>query len=278
LEKGGEQAIHRTRVASRRLREVLPILELDRESADRLGRRLRRVTKRLGTVREQDALLQLLGELHDSGKHDDRALARVSAAVSEQRTSEQDRLRAKLPMGELRRIVSKIEKIEKALGERDLRQSSARAWRWAIDARIAQRAGALKAAINEAGAVYLPGRVHDVRIALKKFRYAAELANEVSGDRAWHDDLLLLKRMQDLLGRLRDRQVFIERVREVQASLTPPDLAVWRGLDALVATIEKECRRLHARYVRDAAKLAAICDRVGERARPAAPASHRQVG
>jgi hypothetical protein len=37
-----------------------------------------------------------------------------------------------------------------------------------------------------------------------------------------------LKRVQGLLGRMHDLQVLIERVREVQASLTPPSLAAWR--------------------------------------------------
>ena len=40
-------ALHRTRVASRRLRELLPVLRLDGRTTRKLDRRLKRVTKRL---------------------------------------------------------------------------------------------------------------------------------------------------------------------------------------------------------------------------------------
>src|SRR5262245_26462458 len=79
VEKGSVRSLHAARVASRRLREVLPVLQIDGETASTLGRRLRKVTKRLGTVREVDVLRQLVDELRGSGKHDERALSRVSA-------------------------------------------------------------------------------------------------------------------------------------------------------------------------------------------------------
>ena len=134
----------------------------------------------------------------------------------------------------------------------------------------------MHACIEEAGGVYLPDRLHKTRIAIKKFRYAMELASDRSPERNWRRELLILRRTQDLLGRLRDRQLLVERVRRVQASLTPPDLVLWRGLDGLVTAIEKECRRLHARYVRDAAGILAICARATSR--PAGAARARRVG
>jgi hypothetical protein len=70
LVDGDVRALHRTRVASRRLREILPVLELDPDVARRLGRRLRKVTERLGVVRELDVLSSLIEELHESGRHD----------------------------------------------------------------------------------------------------------------------------------------------------------------------------------------------------------------
>ena len=64
-------------------------------------------------------------------------------------------------------------------------------------------------------------------------------------------DLTQLRRAQDILGRLHDLHVLIDRTREAQASLTPPDVNVWRQLDALVASLEDSCRRLHGRYMKD---------------------------
>ena len=46
VEGGDVRALHRTRVASRRLREVLPVLQLDPDMAHKLGRRLRKITQR----------------------------------------------------------------------------------------------------------------------------------------------------------------------------------------------------------------------------------------
>jgi CHAD domain-containing protein len=269
------RSIHRARVASRRLREVLPVLQLDADVVGKLGRRLRKVTHRLGMVRELDVLLLLVAELQESGRYDERACTRLASALSQERSAARDRLPSQLPIHELRRIGSKLDKIARKLG-RDKTPGPPRAWWWAIDARLAHRAGALKTAIEEAGGVYLPDRLHTARIAIKKFRYAMELASDGSPERSWRRELTMIKRTQDLLGRLRDRQVLVERVRRVQASLTPPDLVLWRSLDVIVTAIEKECRRLHARYVRDAAGILAMCDRAISR--PAGAAHARRVG
>ena len=97
---------------------------------------------------------------------------------------------------------------------------------------------------------YLPERLHAVRISVKKLRYALEVASEARGA-APRAELALLKHSQDLLGRLHDLQVLIDRARQVQAALAPPNITTWRGLEALVDVLEDDCRRrLHARYIR----------------------------
>ncbi len=74
LDEGDVRALHQTRVASRRLREILPVLQVDPEVASRLGRRLRKVTQRLGAVRELDVLSLLIEELSASGRYDQQAM------------------------------------------------------------------------------------------------------------------------------------------------------------------------------------------------------------
>jgi hypothetical protein len=44
LEQGDVAALHHTRVASRRLRALVPMLQIDGDAAKKLGRRLRKVT------------------------------------------------------------------------------------------------------------------------------------------------------------------------------------------------------------------------------------------
>src|SRR5438445_10273989 len=84
VEHGDVRALHRLRVTSRRLRELLPILQLDPPVTRKLVRRLRRVTERLGTVRELDVLLLLLDELHDPGRSDETARRYIGELVSEE--------------------------------------------------------------------------------------------------------------------------------------------------------------------------------------------------
>src|SRR2546422_3713462 len=88
LDRGDVRALHLTRVSSRRLREVLPILQLDGEMARKLSRRLRKVTRRLGRVRNLDVLLLMIGELQDAGRSEEHSLKRLAAVVSEERAEE----------------------------------------------------------------------------------------------------------------------------------------------------------------------------------------------
>ena len=269
MEEGGVRAVHQTRVASRRLREVLPVLQLDPDVLRKLSRRLRKMTDRLGSVRELDVLAGILDELDKAGRHSQPALARIAAAVADERARKRERLLAKGQLRELRRVGAKLEKLAEALETQDAaprRGTDRRSWMWAIDARVARRAATLATAISGAGTVYLPERLHDVRIAVKKLRYALELSTEVARMKS-NPELRQLRRAQDVLGRLHDLQVLIDRAREAQGPVTPPDVNVWRDLDALVASLEDSCRRLHGRYMKDRDALLALCARLSGSAR-----------
>jgi CHAD domain-containing protein len=264
VEEGDVRALHRTRVASRRLREVLPVLQLDHDVARKLGRRLRKITERLGTVREFDVLLGVIDELKESGRYPRAALARVAANIGEDRSRARERLLAKVSIDELRRVAAKLSRaVEKDASPRE-GGTAKRSWRWAIDARVARRAATLAVVISDAGAVYLTERLHAVRIAVKKLRYALELATEAEDVKS-SPDLKQLRRAQDVLGRLHDLEVLIDRARDVQASLTPPDLTAWHELNGLVVALEEDCRRLHGRYMHDHDALLALSTRLSGR-------------
>jgi CHAD domain-containing protein len=265
VEQGDVRGLHRARVASRRLRELLPMLQLDADKTHKLGRRLRKVTTRLGTVRELDVLLLLIDELHAARRSRSSGLGRVGISVAKDRDDARKRLSARLPIIGMRRLAQKLERVvdQLRLAEASSSRTAARNWRLAVDAQVATRASRLSAAMADAGAVYLPERLHVVRIAMKKLRYAVELSTELAGAKNG-TDLNALKRGQDLLGRMHDLQVLIERVRQVQASLAPPSVTVWRDLDALGVLLENDCRLLHARYMRSRDQLAAIADTLSE--------------
>lgn len=295
---GDIHALHRARVASRRLRELLPLLRIDRETSKKVNRRLRKITRRLGTVRELDVLLLLIEELHLSRRYQPESLSRVAVAVSKERDDARAHLFKRLPVDRMRRIARKlgraadhIDASAKGKGRSRAKESrgkdpgssharGADAGRDAggsVEARVSRRAASLTAAMLDAGAVYLPERLHAVRIALKKLRYAVELAAEIAGQPATAV-LRNLKRGQDILGRLHDMQVLIDRVRQVQASLTPPTIAVWRALDTLVTALENDCRRLHARYMHLRPALEAIAANLGAPAPLTGTRARRAVG
>jgi CHAD domain-containing protein len=260
VEMGDVRAIHQTRVASRRLRELLPVLQLDRDTSEKLGRRLRRQARSLGAIRELDVLLHLTGELQRAKRHADRALLRVEADIRQAREHARQRVPGKRVAGELERITRKTEKAVR--GRKGHRTH--RAWHWAIDARVARRATAADRAVEDAGALYLPDRLHAVRIAAKKLRYALELSLDAAG-KAPGADFAVLKRTQALLGDIHDLQILADRVRQVQASVAPSDVAVMHDLDALIVELDARCRRLHARYVRSRADLVDVCRRLSAR-------------
>ena len=122
MEEGDVKAVHRTRVASRRLRELLPVLQLDPDVLRKLSRRLRKVTGRLGTVRELDVLVGVLDELGKAGRHPQQALAQVAATIDEERRRKRERLLAKGQLRELRRVGDKLEKVARTLEKQDLRE------------------------------------------------------------------------------------------------------------------------------------------------------------
>src|SRR6187401_2766330 len=84
---GDEISVHQARVASRRLREALPVLgaRADVHALGRVQRRVRRITRALGPVRELDVTLSLLAELELKGAAPMRAISRVRAAVIDER-------------------------------------------------------------------------------------------------------------------------------------------------------------------------------------------------
>ena len=110
------------------------------------------------------------------------------------------------------------------------------------------RAKTLKAAIERAGGIYLADRLHRVRIEAKKLRYALEIQRELMRSRSTAG-LTRLKSEQDLLGRMHDLEILIDRARGVQSKLSPRDRIGMAELNKLIRVLEDECREGHATYM-----------------------------
>ncbi|MFM8532988.1 MAG: hypothetical protein ACKOEC_05280 [Acidimicrobiia bacterium] len=71
-----------------------------------------------------------------------------------------------------------------------------------------------------------------------------------------------MKQQQDLLGRVHDLEVLIERTREVQATLAATNRRAMAELNRLIRVVEDECREGHAAYMRGRPALLGLCDAI----------------
>jgi CHAD domain-containing protein len=261
---GDVNGVHHARVATRRLREALPVV-VSGKMARKLKKRMQRLTRALGPVRELDVALITLDELAESGDVPQGGIARLREVIADERSRLLVEMTRQIDRLDLLKVQKKSldaarQRAPKKRGDRVDRRRIADA-----DARAGRRGADLRAAINNAGGIYLADRLHAVRIAVKKLRYAMEIARELRVSRAMAQ-LRTLKRVQDLLGRMHDLEVLIARTRAVQSTASVRDLKLSADLDRLVRVLEMECRQLHVRYMNERKSLLTICDHVAAQA------------
>lgn len=255
--KGNCDALHQARVASRRIREVLPLVSAGGRSR-RLERQVRRITQALGPVRELDVALQILDEIEEIGEVSRPALARLRQAVARERQVLHAEMKRRIEECNIEKLHKRALCVaRKGAEERRVRRDPERLAR--ARTRAARRAERLLTAIDGATGIYLPDRLHDVRIAVKKFRYAIEIVRELSGSHATAK-IRKLSKVQDLLGRMHDLEILIARTRGVQGAPGAPNLKLSGELDRLVRQFETECRRLHGHYMASRRVLVDICE------------------
>jgi CHAD domain-containing protein len=259
---GDVTAIHQARVATRRVREALPLITKG-TSGRKLERKVAAMTRALGPVRELDVAMGMLDEFAASRDVPRGGVTSLKHVISdERRRLHRDMVRSldRCDIDKLtKRAVAAARKRDKtAAGTADSHKPRR------LDVarrRAARRAQRVQEAMENAGGIYLPDRLHEVRIAVKKLRYAMEIARELGRSRAMAK-ILALKRMQDLLGRMHDLEVLIARTRALQGSSSAPSLRLSAELDQLVRRLETECRQLHGQYIAARPSLAAICEHV----------------
>ena len=237
---GHVKAVHRGRVASRRLREALAVIDAVESAGDagRLARALRRLARALGPVREIDVAIveleraarrhgwspELTGLFRRRLEYERERRARHMA----EKVDKQDRARVRAEVKALTRRVA---------------SSDDRPWQAALAARIVRRARAVLAASAEAGTIYVPDRLHVLRIAIKKLRYALELLPPTPALQV-ADALRLLKRAQQRFGSLHDVHVLALQIQAIDTvALRRSDRVT---VSAAVEALERDCRGIHA--------------------------------
>jgi CHAD domain-containing protein len=248
---GDDAAVHQARVTTRRLREAVPVLAigLSGSKAGKAQKKIRRLTRALGCVRELDVTVQLLDELARSTSVSRDAVEDVRARVVKERDAKRKTMIERLEDVNTEKLDRRLASVGAALDE-----ASSEPWRKALAERLMRRSRRLTTAMNEAGQMYAPERLHAVRIAAKKLRYGLELAAN-SGLKQAAPHVRTIKRTQDMLGKLHDLQVLQAHVAAVQAEPRTGRTQSRAALENLARQIEDQCRHLHGRYIASASVL-----------------------
>ena len=257
-QRGEPTGVHQARVASRRIREILPLVENWELAADegpprrrRRGKDVRRVAAALGAVRELDVTMGLLSAAALRHGWQPEVVADVAAGLDADRVSRLSDLKDALEHVGARSFL------------RDLRRTAAgqaptgTALQVAMNTRRQGRASVLGATLRALGTLYVPDRLHAVRLAAKKLRYSLETQRAVRRT-AVARDIRTLTAMQEELGQLHDLQILQDRLRGT------PRQAHRAELRRMNADIEHECRALHARVIAKVQAWLTMADRISE--------------
>ena len=252
---GDPRATHKARVASRRVREALPIVlaSVPTKKTRKLRTRIERVTELLGPVREIDVSLALADEL--ATPETAPAWEALRQQLQVERRRRQQRVVAKLDGFDVSRLEARAERLttrEPETAEQRLPGTAV------LLLRLTKRVQKLEESVHAAGPLYAPEPLHAIRISVKKLRYAFELARDLKllgPSRV----LTTLRTTQQTLGRLHDLQVVIAGVDALRAR-APSFGPQVEALNAVASQLEEECRQLHARFLARREKLVAAAD------------------
>ncbi|MDE0828465.1 MAG: CHAD domain-containing protein [Vicinamibacterales bacterium] len=241
---GEVEPLHDCRVATRRLRELVPLVtaELGRKATRGVRPRLQQVGQALGTVREIDVAIELLEELTGDGQTPVDATVRVRQHLDDLRATAGRGMVCELERAHAAKLSRRLQRL---VG--DLRGSVTGAWSGTLARRMSARGTQLRDTVEAVGVLYVPDRLHAVRIAAKKLRYGFELAAE-AGATQRRAPAKRLKAAQETLGRLHDIEVLTSLIQ--QAPLPQARSLRWvTHVDDFRYRLEAECRRLHSEFI-----------------------------
>jgi CHAD domain-containing protein len=249
IRDGSVEAIHAGRVATRRVRELLPLCLPEASMGDEFHRTVRNVGRGLGRVRELDVEIALLGQL-------EQRVPRAGSLFALRRHAAEATKQAKLRKL-LKRLPDRLSPRATFLLLRSPRQVLhdrvwPATWRATLREQLQSRREAAEGALGRAGGVYFPNRLHDARIALKKLRYSAELA-VATGVAAFHPRVIRrIRKAQDALGDMHDWQLLLSALEDTSR---PDDAAA----ETVVMLLRSDIQSKHRGFLDRRDELAAAC-------------------
>lgn len=249
IRDGNPEAIHDARVATRRLRSMIPLLAsvIPGDEWESARVTLKQAARALGKARDIDVALALAAELETRAP----LFAPVLAALRGELLPEQLAARRKL----IRRLESLSLRPLRELPGRDggiLRWSRIADVGRVLPPALAEQAQQVRRAVDHASGVYFTGRTHAARIAIKELRYLLELSDDCKARRK---GLKLLKTSQEALGQIHDREGLVDRLRRMEPP--PRDPAA-----ALIGVLEAEARTLYEKYANTREDVVSLCDAI----------------
>jgi CHAD domain-containing protein len=217
------EALHKFRVAVRRLRAVLrtarPILE--RDWTEQLRSELAWLGRALGAVRDHDVLLiHLRRQAPVLGPAEQGPLERLIAAIEQQRKSAHAELLEALSSPRYLELLDRIELAGESPrwngARRSVRKLAGREFR------------KLERELDRLGPDASDAELHRLRVRGKHARYAGELASAAVGKRA-REFVARAEKVQDVLGEHQDAVVAEDRLRDLIRATRDPGVAFVAG-------------------------------------------------
>jgi len=224
--RGGSDAIHRTRVGTRRFRSTLRTFHtlFDADRARAIDAELRWYAALLGAVRDPEVLrLRLRGVIADLP--DRVVLGPVATRIEQQLIGDRERQRRTLLRAlNGRRYLALLEEIDRWLADPPF--TAAATAPQARAGELAERAQKkLTKRLQVASADEDPASLHSARKAAKRTRYAFELAAPALAAKTARSRIKKITAMQDTLGEVQDSVVADETLllMGIRAGTTPGD-------------------------------------------------------
>ena len=255
---GDADAIHDMRVATRRVREALPLLRTQSdEHTEELRLVFRKVGRALGGARDGDVALGLLDQMEQRRPAVGTAAAAMRRDIERERLAKRSKLVKVVESTDFHEAVAELLHQVVAHGWRAMlqRRPFKRGWEGLLRQRMIDRAAMLRHRIDRAAGVYFPKRVHAVRIAAKKLRYALEIA-DATGLCQSGDAIEVLKETQDTLGYVHDCHLLIRRLAELETD----EGTDCNTRDLLVEALESDVQEFHRRYLSQRDRLRQLAD------------------
>jgi len=246
---GDIEAIHRMRVATRRLRAALKLLNgvLPREVLDTAPRELAKLANVIGAVRDRDVMLQTVQRR--ARRLDPQfieALAPINDAIRTERALAHTKVLRLLTSQRYRALIDRLSAIAPRRGNHDDEIT--------LGAVAAGLIRPIVKATFKAGA-RLDGRcppeaLHRLRIRAKRMRYALEGMRALGG-KGLRKTVTRLEALQEELGAYHDTDAAISWLRSYITAPDPRDPFTVAAAGALIHSLQRRSRKLRERCLRE---------------------------